>query len=1555
MASYNSHFSPPNRPDVALMLKSSALSNRVRSKTSATLPPSKSSIPTSSSSALPRSKTARVTNGAYSTDRSREPHAPNAPSEARPSTTAASDLGSNLRPKTPSNLSFGFSIGPGISPEKVKPPRNVLRRKPSSINQHTVFVHVSRMGSELSVDESNTSLVTSGSTSMGDGFTDPFPGSILGITMPTTTSSIPSLSTASRKKLEYGPGSIENLPSAMPQKPVIYDFPPPTPCYNAHTSSPSTRYSESPGPWSRTSTPTSMSSHSPGISYPTNLMTRVPHQNHSWSRPPVTRRRAGSCDEEGGSIIDAQGLSSLRESLNSSSSGSTVKCGDRGDERKDTNAKEKKKKKKKRLSPPPPSPPPRKSSQTFARKKSLHNISEGYGAAVPAMSVAAATPHPSSSQRAPNISSPPLGEAPVRPSREGTSNLGAHNRQAIPVIQSNLTNLQTTSHRRQGSFGASGSLPTTRKGSFSTENPASTHSLLRSGGTSRIPSRNPSPSPSQLSSRRGIPSLSSGAAEESKDGKTHSPGKSLSTSRFGLFSRRPKPNPELSLTEKREKPAKKGPTAGTGYEGYGKYSLRGRSGSTTSTSGSWARSTSASSAAGSNNRSASSRKGSNASKSEFENDGFLVDRLDPVFISGGGAAESRRSGVNTVGSGSSQGSGGRRPSTESKNSSIQTPMKSKTSNELPWPNFAHPSVPSDPLPKPPFSKSPARSSQDYSNENATTMPSLAARRSQNRSQLLSGMEPMNIPTPIDTLITAPSPSTQSTDATSRYSTPALVTSDTSEEKEAPKIMPRKADKRAKSPRRWNFFQRTQNNAQKSPVVTEVPVTVARRPPPRQVAHYALLDSGYQDGSDDLEVIMNEIEESGQSGGNPDYANLSPYTSELRRQEHVHSILLPDPPSLPPGLRSTRPSSPKVLLRPPPILPLQEPERPAEAPAKRSRLAQVGRIPRVVSTRDRQSPLQTFSRPPPAQQGAVDYRAPSAAPQLDFDPAEGARLIAWPDYTKGTGDFAAHDPIPSEKTPVAAEPRTPRRKQQKQVARGDEFLAFPPRKMSEMSSSSSGMMSSAATTAVIPDPESALGEDEVWNEYDDLIDNVLSPELHLSDKPSLRSPFKDTRLPDQGAQPRESVKESPTIGSATKAATRLFRPKVFGRLSSPFGSPTRTSKTSVMNSACMPATPLSFTDFFAGYGERNLSVIEPLSPRNKVFNKNWPNSGTSHSKSDTTPDFSARSEVDDPDSPITGFSKTESDGLGPQTNLRLAAMTTCKWLSFGRVLFSPAHIEVVQATTRPAGNRVLVLDGLGNDDWPYFCALTYPHATIYNLSPSPPSATASAKGGSGTIQTAENYRQIYHPDLDNPFPFPRGFFNAVVFRFPTINSEAAYRFAISESKRVLRPGGYLEISVLDLDMMNMGNRARRAVRMLKVKLHVEDDTLSLRPISDNIQRMLGRRGFENLNRCMVGVPVAGRVADSRAGSLDEREFSYNNTEKDRTQGDEGVTKMAPRVGRWWYSRCYESPLFPENGDVSRSIWNDRALLRECEKRKTSFKMLLCYAQKPLAPLRRTVSV
>ncbi|KAL9115578.1 MAG: hypothetical protein Q9187_007269 [Circinaria calcarea] len=158
------------------------------------------------------------------------------------------------------------------------------------------------------------------------------------------------------------------------------------------------------------------------------------------------------------------------------------------------------------------------------------------------------------------------------------------------------------------------------------------------------------------------------------------------------------------------------------------------------------------------------------------------------------------------------------------------------------------------------------------------------------------------------------------------------------------------------------------------------------------------------------------------------------------------------------------------------------------------------------------------------------------------------------------------------------------------------------------------------------------------------------------------------------------------------------------------------------------------------------------------------------------------------------------------------------------------------------------------------------------------------------------------------------------------------------------------------MVNMGNRARRAVRSIKTRMQAAEPEISLSPASDNIQKMLGRRGFENLNRCMVGVPVAGSISDSRAGSLDEKDLSLDDILRDNSMhGEVPITKVVAKVGRWWWSRCYEAGVTGEGDAPGPSIWDDKALLKECEKRETGFKLLVCYAQKPLNPRRRTVSV
>lgn len=199
--------------------------------------------------------------------------------------------------------------------------------------------------------------------------------------------------------------------------------------------------------------------------------------------------------------------------------------------------------------------------------------------------------------------------------------------------------------------------------------------------------------------------------------------------------------------------------------------------------------------------------------------------------------------------------------------------------------------------------------------------------------------------------------------------------------------------------------------------------------------------------------------------------------------------------------------------------------------------------------------------------------------------------------------------------------------------------------------------------------------------------------------------------------------------------------------------------------------------------------------------------------------------------------------------------------------------------------------------------------------------------------------------------------AVVLRFPSASSDAAFRNLIAESKRVLKPAGYLEMSILDLDMMNMGNRARRAVRGLKVKISVADPSKSLASAADTVLRMISKRGFHDIKSCNVGVPVASTIGSkgNGHGEAEEKDISLADMMKDDSSvGDAGITKMVARVGRWWYLRCYEMMVLPD-GDTSRSIFADAALLRECEKWNTSFKLLVCYAQKPIVPRRRTASV
>jgi len=260
-----------------------------------------------------------------------------------------------------------------------------------------------------------------------------------------------------------------------------------------------------------------------------------------------------------------------------------------------------------------------------------------------------------------------------------------------------------------------------------------------------------------------------------------------------------------------------------------------------------------------------------------------------------------------------------------------------------------------------------------------------------------------------------------------------------------------------------------------------------------------------------------------------------------------------------------------------------------------------------------------------------------------------------------------------------------------------------------------------------------------------------------------------------------------------------------------------------------------------------------------------------------------------------------------------------------------------------------------DDWSFYASETYPSATFYNLSPTRPLSSSQRLSSGPTLPP--NHRQVQYTSPLNKFPFPSSTFHVVVFRFPTAMSTTSYANIISESKRVLKPGGYLELAVLDLDMLNMGNRARRAVRALKVQMQVSNAATELSSASDTVLKLVGKRGFHDVKSCNVGVPVASPVSAKAAAPTEEVSLA-SMLQDESTAADEGITKMVAKVGRWWYTRCYEScAQGPDSlpSDVVPSLFHDNALLDECETWNSSFKLVVAYAQKPVQGRRRTNSI
>ena len=1535
---------------------------------------------------------------------------PSDPNAAGISTVLSSRQNGVLAPpqtiRTPSLIS-------GSSASTFDSPRTTgLRRKPSTIEKYAALKRA-----ETPSTEADGTTMYRGDDDMKEAFED----SVFGISLPQSSSYVHNGAFVAANPKYRMPDDFEGYPAIQP---VTRDITPPVPNY-AQSATPSTRYTDS--PFSHVPTPSSCSSYSPAVVIATSgttpqLRQQSPTRN---VRPPVTTR---SSDKGNTSRL---GLPPVRES-STSSSNSTVKPAARTVTPREPPRK-------------PATAPPAGKTSDAQRPPSRGKLVKERPKQGPTRAVAESVQIPPELAHL-NVETPskpalnkPL--PPLRPSRDGTPTLtGISN--PSPVVQSDLPKLYTTYHKRTPSQETPPAL-----------SPLKSRFGLSPKGTSKNESPRidsaVSPPPASRTFSRG--QKSDGEARDMqpqrpgrKDSPAIGPVRSPSKSpRFGFFSRKPK---EISKpAEKPKRQQVKGPAAGTGHEGYGRFGFRGRSGSNTSSTG--FRSPSADSSASSlPKRLSTGRKSSASSKDGSDLDDFLRERLNPVVLRGSGSTFSN-------------------VESNSDNQPPSVPNSSKTSSleGYPPPQLLPSAMSSSagisPSKRPlSSSRKPSDSSED---DVAARYPTLAGRRSLTRLSQSDGKSPVRMPAPIDTgrpLKNAPMDSYEGKNSAWPRTDSTMPMDDPFEGREGLWLKARPVEPEPKPSRKWNFFQRAQASPRtkgkaKVGSTADSLGTVAHSSPYRGVAHYAMLDPVEPVPLEDVERILQENETSpedsmSESNGPP---KVVPY-------ERRHTSLLPSPPkpefsqdrdfrarpNLPRiTVRHDSSESPELLraqqvvrqeipqmvdIKRSPIIPeasettlaldghrqdnvhtpdmskrsLETPENQVDiSPQRIPRLSPVGRIPKVISKRDRDRKLSdsSFSRPFVRTQPKPSVKPPGSLYNQIRELASPIESGSQPVSSTSTRS----DQMSGEqKSSVNTDPPSiSTNRTSMDVHANAEFFAFPPRKDSDLShSSSSGNYSWTAALAA-----HAAQEDDIWNEYNDLLDEVMIQRTPLSTSSSLGAPFQYSGVlqePDTFAQAGSMPYQFPPPPSLPpttripKEPAILSVPQQIRRYMQPSMSPL--------------TTPNALSDVFDHYGNRSTSTLisqnrtgipaptrsslaqstrssipgparsslartsrsSLASARGSVVSSRH-SRASAHSRSASLPEANARNSQSSltpsarfiRDTQLLDIAEVDGDESSIAANLRFGALMTSKWLSFGRVLFSPAHDEMSLFEER----RILVIDGLGSD-WSYYVSLSYPTARVANLGP-------STSPWPGVHQPAPgNHNIIGLKDISEPFPFPKAFFSAVVFRFPSITTEKAYQSAIFECKRVLRPGGYLEVAVLDLDLMNMGNRARKAVRELKTRMHANDPNVCLRNVSDVVLRQIGRRGFEEVQRCIVGVPAAGRIPRSQDMSSissghsgkpiwhredrHSQEFSFADLLEDARasqigpgkNNDENITKMVAKVGRWWYSSCYEKSL--QQCDNS-SIWNEPGLLRECEKQGTSFRLLICHAQKPTHNRRRTVSV
>ncbi|KAF4510701.1 hypothetical protein G6O67_002575 [Ophiocordyceps sinensis] len=313
----------------------------------------------------------------------------------------------------------------------------------------------------------------------------------------------------------------------------------------------------------------------------------------------------------------------------------------------------------------------------------------------------------------------------------------------------------------------------------------------------------------------------------------------------------------------------------------------------------------------------------------------------------------------------------------------------------------------------------------------------------------------------------------------------------------------------------------------------------------------------------------------------------------------------------------------------------------------------------------------------------------------------------------------------------------------------------------------------------------------------------------------------------------------------------------------------------------------------------------------------------------------------------------------------------RFLNGGRLITAPVTKQLARPE-RPGSARhrarVLDLGGQSTCDWGWHCALQYPNAKVYTVT-----TKAIRQLSNSNIRGPPNHRHVAVERLAR-LPFADDLFDLIsarelhsILKLFGENGEDEWETCLQECMRVLKPGGYLEFSILDSDMMNAGPLGLAK----SVEFGFSLKTLGYDPSPSTMWLgRLARAGFKDVRRMWTCLPLGARrkmqetpMPPIRGGAEADGGPTVHQMEAMVMGSSDDIASVCSIVGGWswerWLLRCEMEKVAGElrladtvtTGAAVRGagkcLEGVHAVMEEGRGCMAGFRMLNGYARKPRA--------